>query len=835
MEEPPMPTNTKEFALETLSDIGMTSAEIKKFTAKMGAPAFSAIANFKLACEMFDEPIAWGEDQVKAFLIYINSKFYSAAYLRRQWNAIQSLGEWLDCPVTEELQADFELVENQGQELKDNKVPISKKILKQLCQAADVLFDSYNAALSKTLFVTAYGGYMRVSEYSRTSGKNGNKHNIRSNAVLTSTAGISITFHSDKTSKSSDPIKHRFVSWKRLPHLAKQAFKDYNRLRPRLAKNFFCREDGAELTRSYFLNLLDACWLMTRYRNLTVTPHSFRLGAASEDRLRGVDMREIEDRGRWGPKSKAIQAYTRQDLVVLDPDKLLEERPVYRRFWTHQRLVFISTHIVELSHDGQHPFRKMLESWYPELIKAYGEEIPSKFPDTEAINRMQEQKDNRASGKYLKQFAKQAAKRQKDYEVKKQTATKVRRSSRRRIKGQKLPWGFLSAAGVKVGISENQQVQTVKETVSSSVQTDNVVILTTQEFQKLNRDLPITGVNELPKRIPLKDQLKLIEAEEPTFRVQSLGSDMALTKSQIKARRRSDPDLQVSRISMSAKQRYGLRSRIRRRISKSYRDHKNNARYRYSDKAKGVTVRKASQLKKKSGSILRLTEFFFAEVLEKGKAGMPTWIEEADPDESDEEFEQRVIDQYRNKPPRYEQLLAVRLHGIPSTNRWLNRSPEQARTPKKRKAKEKSLLKQMPEATVVITPFAVSKKRWLTRHTVPDTPSPRGIQEFCGQPGNILQVAETPMGSPELFTPPISVCESEDIMSEQQAEIVRKVSRKIKQDRMKADTIESSSPSESDREGCHQLQMVEDLFESQDSEIRDTANESVDSNIFPLF
>ena len=143
--------------------------------------------------------------------------------------------------------------------------------------------------------------------------------------------------------------------------------------------------------------------------------------------------------------------------------------------------------------------------------------------------------------------------------------------------------------------------------------------------------------------------------------------------------------------------------------------------------------------------------------------------------------------------------------------------------------------KQMPEATVVITPFAVSKKRWLTRHNVPDTPSPRGIQQFRGQPGNILQVAETPMGSPELFTPPISVCESEDIMSEQQAEIVRKVSRKIKQDGMKADTIEGSFPSESDREGCHQLQMVEDLFESQDSEIRDAANELVDSNIFPLF
>ena len=220
---------------------------------------------------------------------------------------------------------------------------------------------------------------MRISEYSRTSAKDGNKHNIRANAVLTSTEGISITFHSDKTAKGKDPMKHQFIAWKRLPSLAKQALRDYNKLRPKPAYNYFCREDGAELTRSYVMNLLETCLLMTNYRNLHLTPHSFRLGAASNDRLQGVNMHEIEDRGCWGPKSKAIEAYTRQDLVVLDPNTLWEQRPVYRKYWPHQRLVFISKSVVEKSFQDKHPFHSMLEEWYPEIITAYGSDIPTIF------------------------------------------------------------------------------------------------------------------------------------------------------------------------------------------------------------------------------------------------------------------------------------------------------------------------------------------------------------------------------------------------------------------------------------------------------------------------
>ena len=37
--------------------------------------------------------------------------------------------------------------------------------------AADIAFEEYNAALGKVMFPAAWSGFMRISEYSRTSAK----------------------------------------------------------------------------------------------------------------------------------------------------------------------------------------------------------------------------------------------------------------------------------------------------------------------------------------------------------------------------------------------------------------------------------------------------------------------------------------------------------------------------------------------------------------------------------------------------------------------------------------------------------------------------------------
>ena len=123
-----------------------------------------------------------------------------------------------------------------------------------------------------------------------------------------------------------------------------------------------------ELTRNSVLNLLNACLLLTSFSLLTVTPHCFRLGAVSHNRLQGLSIADILVKGRWKPQSKAIEAYTRPDMVVLQPEDLYNRLPKYRRAWSHQKLCFLARCIVEIpSKEEVHPFQAALDKQFPEL------------------------------------------------------------------------------------------------------------------------------------------------------------------------------------------------------------------------------------------------------------------------------------------------------------------------------------------------------------------------------------------------------------------------------------------------------------------------------------
>ena len=258
-------------AKNILKELGLSTQQVNKFP-MYHSGHYAAITNFQIACLHFDLPLEWGQTQLTAFLIYVNVKFYTAPYLDKQWNIIKKLAETLNQSITDEQQADFELVKDHCREQLDNKVPASVELLKELCEAADKLFQHYNAKLAKAIFVMAWGGFMRISEYSKTSAKNGNKHNLREAGILLSDDGVSVNFLSDKVAKSKDPPKHRLVDWGFLPTFAKQYMEDYDQIRPQGAENYFCRESGEPLSRTTVLNLLEPCQLNTRWRFLSVPP-----------------------------------------------------------------------------------------------------------------------------------------------------------------------------------------------------------------------------------------------------------------------------------------------------------------------------------------------------------------------------------------------------------------------------------------------------------------------------------------------------------------------------------------------------------------------------------
>ena len=225
-QEPESPKTAREVGISTLHSFGFSEDQVKNFVPKLGVKGFRALVNFNLGCQYANLPIKWGDKQMKAFLVYVHIKFYTTSYLQRQWSILLKMASYLDSPISDSNKRDFSTVLSFAKDIKDNKVLVLVELLIQLCSAADKLFSGYTVKLAKAIFITAWAAYLRISEYSRT--KEGNQHNLRRNAIITSVDGLSIKFLTDKTTKESDPIKHRLIHWWALPRGSEELRKIMN-------------------------------------------------------------------------------------------------------------------------------------------------------------------------------------------------------------------------------------------------------------------------------------------------------------------------------------------------------------------------------------------------------------------------------------------------------------------------------------------------------------------------------------------------------------------------------------------------------------------------------
>ena len=290
------------------------------------------------------------------------------------------MGKTLPC----QLLKFYKQVRSEAKEIRDNWLPVSRKLLLQLCAAADLYLQGYNQALAKSLFICTWAFAMRISEYSQTRSKSTRRmgsHNIRSNSIRTSSIGVSIVFHSDKTATFAQAVKHCTVKWECLPDIARAAIEEYISLRPQGAGTFFCNYEGSELRRHDVLNLLHMCLLGSDWRHLNITPHSFRQGYALEALLVGESISEIRNQARWTESSKAFEAYARSNLISLDPVEILQIDDKYRKSWTTERIKHLMQYIVEAPREAKsHPFMIMLGKEFSNGHKILRDYTPGVFP-----------------------------------------------------------------------------------------------------------------------------------------------------------------------------------------------------------------------------------------------------------------------------------------------------------------------------------------------------------------------------------------------------------------------------------------------------------------------
>ena len=353
--------------------------DVIAFVADWPRAKFRAMENYISACIEFNLPFAMGDDQISAFLDKLDEAFYAASTLEAQWGTLKRVCHAIKFTVVHKHEVHYKAVKADCREVKDNKLPVSRELLIQLCEAALVVFTGYTACLVQAIFISAWAFSMRICEYcnvqvwKKPTDKFEENHNLRYSAIKVTKRGLTACFLSDKTSKAGDPIKRRSVFWRKLPKFAKPVMLAYKILRK--GTNFFSKEDGTALDRNDFLNILELCLLHTGWCHLAVTPHSFRQGRASTEVNEGVSIEEIKHSCRWTSSSKAFDAYCRTDLVMMRPDAIYREYPQSRKCWKTKRLSWITRHFVQTSGLAEkHVHHIMLSEEFPEQfeeIKAF--------------------------------------------------------------------------------------------------------------------------------------------------------------------------------------------------------------------------------------------------------------------------------------------------------------------------------------------------------------------------------------------------------------------------------------------------------------------------------
>ena len=367
---------------------------------------YYAVVNFADACDSYDLPYQLGHVQICAFFEHLDELYYSVKNLSAKWQTIKLIARELFINPTREQEAIFEHLKDNAAEIKDDKLPVSRRLLLELRIAADIVLVGYNALLAKTLFTCAWAFSMRICEYSETKpmkdwDDNKPSHNLRASSIRVSDFGVSAKFLSDKTAKYGNCIKHRSISWKKLPEGSRELINAYRIARPD-ADKFFCLVDGRPLTRTNVENLLDVCLLQTDWKLLKLTSHCFRQGRASQEIIEGESMEQLEFDARMTPGGGVFNHYSRSDLATLDPSEIFDDFPQCRRKWTPAHLKHLSRNVVERGGPGlTHPHHVVVRRYFPEEYKKIRHEMPAEYPFINVINRIKADNMNAESKHYI--------------------------------------------------------------------------------------------------------------------------------------------------------------------------------------------------------------------------------------------------------------------------------------------------------------------------------------------------------------------------------------------------------------------------------------------------
>jgi integrase len=213
-----------------------------------------------------------------------------------------------------------------GRTFDDSRHPITGNILLKLIEMLpSVTASRYESCMFKAAFSLAFFGFLRLGEFTSYSKKPQAEVTLLSTDVSVSRAAgrrvVVVQIRRSKNNQHGPAQQITIPSGRARYRCPVQAVVDYITARPQRAQAFLCHYDLTPLTRREFQRVLRKVAAAAGLREGHLTPHSFRIGAATEAASLGYSEVQIQSFGRW--RSAAYRSYIRPPTGVLASDGLM--------------------------------------------------------------------------------------------------------------------------------------------------------------------------------------------------------------------------------------------------------------------------------------------------------------------------------------------------------------------------------------------------------------------------------------------------------------------------------------------------------------------------------
>lgn len=195
----------------------------------------------------------------------------------------------------------------------DGRRPISQVMLSRLCGATmSICGSEFKAALLRTAFILAIFGAFRVSELVPPNRRS--LEGVRLDQVTLGESVLKVFIQRSKTDQLGRGYCLAISADEEVSLCPVWMVRQYHSILPRGAGHILVHTDGLPLTRYQFDFLFKKCLHFLGLQGYKFTPHSFRIGAASEAARRGRLEADIRALGRW--ESKRYQVYVHPNLFL---------------------------------------------------------------------------------------------------------------------------------------------------------------------------------------------------------------------------------------------------------------------------------------------------------------------------------------------------------------------------------------------------------------------------------------------------------------------------------------------------------------------------------------